>query len=537
MRGSTRFSPLLWLAVVAAFWSTTARAQAPPFRRLPPVGDASPLVRPRPRAEGQPDGTVDLFMLPEIDGGFDGMQVDFPAPDVPAPDLPAPVADDRGTLLDGDRLATLPRDEHRTGPAADFERRLRALEDRQRAEQKEQPSQEFKEVPIIDKPTFRLRGWIAAEQLMVEDTPLSGPLKNFSGFRSLRLGADGYIYENIRYVTEFEFQSNPNANSTPFNEVRLKDVFVEFEHLPWVGQFRVGHFKEPMGLEELISDRLKVFVDRSTTTAVFAPKRNFGAMLYDSIGEGEYLSWFVGVFNADSTEQQLGYLGDASDLALTTRAAWLPYFDEATPGRYLLHVGGAVSARRTVNPIVDNGDFQPTIELGTYRSGLKAKLFNGEEFMLYNTEVAWVHGPFSAQHELFILNTSNESGVVLWGTYLELSYFLTGENRSYRKLEKVFDRTFPYENFFAVRTGEGVCRGWGAWQVSGRASYVDLDTSGQLQPGAVLGTQLNLSANLHWYLNPNCHFVTTYVHPIADPSGGGQASVADDFGIRFQVDW
>jgi phosphate-selective porin OprO/OprP len=418
-------------------------------------------------------------------------------------------------------------------PYADFERRLLALESRQQAE--DQPDEEE-----VRYPTFRVRGWIAAEQLMVEDTPLSGPLENFSGFRSIRLGADGFIAENLRYVSELEVASNQgviNNTVNPFDSIRLKDVFVEFQQLPWVGYFRVGHFKEPMGLEELIRDRFKVFVDRSTVTAVFAPKRNFGAMIYDSIGEGEFLSWFIGVFNADSTEDEMGYQGDSNDLALTMRTAWLPYFDDAAPGRYLVHMGGAVSARRTVNPVVDNGNFQPTIELGRYRSGLIAVLNDGEEFMLYNTELAWAHGPFAAQHEFFILNTSNQSGVVFWGSYLELSYFLTGENRSYNKLDKVFDRTFPYQNFMAIRTGEGICRGWGAWQISGRASYVDLDTNGQLQPGAVLGTQLNLSANLHWYLNPYCHLVTTYVHPIATPAAGGTASTANDFGIRFQVDW
>lgn len=525
------------LAVVACLLiAATGRGQAP--YRLPPLPQSGP-------------GGVGQAKAARRDAADDGSSPMEPAiAAVSANSL----ADDQGTLganpeIQPGGAAPIPTiaasyaESTQGVPAeaaalpsyAELSRRLQALEARMN-EGAVAKGTEIKEVPLIDKPTFKLRGWIAAEQLAVEDTPISGPLKNFSGFRSLRLGCEGNIAENIRYAMEWELFGDQIVN-TNLDDIRIKDVYTEFENLPWVGHFRVGHFKEPFSLEENISDRLKVFVERSTATQVFSPKRNFGMMIYDSVGEGDYLTWFTGVFNADVLEQSLGYAGDSNDLAMTTRVAWLPYFDEATPGRYLVHLGAAVSTRRTVNPIADNGDYIPTVELDSYRTGLRATLPARSEFMLYGTEFAWANGPFALMNEFYFVNTGAAEGNFFWGGYVEASYFLTGENRSYKKLEKEFDRTYPYENFFAVRTADGVARGWGAWQVAGRASYVDLDTNGRVAPGAVLGTQLNLSADLHWYLTPYCQLVGTYVHPISTVQSSGLVAQADDFGLRFQVDW
>ena len=404
---------------------------------------------------------------------------------------------------------------------------------------------EPKEIPIQTKPSHKFRGRLFLDHIMMSDLENAAavfPEDNFTGFDTIRLGVTGNIFENLAYTAEFEFEGG---------EVDYKDIYAQFENLPWLGNLKIGHYKEPFGLEELVSSRFDTFMEQSVATINYAPTRNVGITAFNDVRENENLTWFLGVFRGGFHDNATGRgadgvagSGDANDTAVTGRLVWLPYYDEATPGRCLFHVGTAASSRRVGNDPDEggNGQLEGFLELDSRDGPIDTFLPAGTEFNLFGTELAWVRGPFHIVNEFFFLDARVAgANVDPWGTYIEIGYFLTGENRGYNRSAKAFDRVKPYEDFFAVRTADGVCRGWGAWQVVSRWSYSDLtDTGLAIGGGDARGRQQNLQFGVNWYLNPYCRVMCDYVHSISDVTSGALALgeyEGDHLGMRFQVDW
>ena len=95
----------------------------------------------------------------------------------------------------------------------------------------------------------------------------------------------------------------------------------------------------------------------------------------------------------------------------------------------------------------------------------------GNSYTTGNVELATVWGPFSAQSEMFISSVDLDAiePATLYGSYVYMSYFLTGENRIYERFGQhgaQFARNVPYSNFFLVPGGVGP--GVGNSKVAGR---------------------------------------------------------------------
>src|SRR5690606_32085645 len=120
---------------------------------------------------------------------------------------------------------------------------------------------------------------------------------------------------------------------------------------------------------------------------------------------------------------------------------------------------------------------------------------------LLGLEFAWVAGPLYVQSEYIAVPVDQTAGprLIFDATYINVSYFLAGENRTYNKLFGIIDRVYPFENFFRVRSGDGpICNGKGAWEIAARYSYIDLDDA-NIQGG----TMHDFTVGLNWYLNAN----------------------------------
>lgn len=423
-----------------------------------------------------------------------------------------PTSHDNAISRNDDYYAHESRDEY-----AALKRRIEALE--AGLARDDHAMSNIKEIEIQTKPNHKFGGRMFFDNIMMDD--MAGPggavdaQDNFTGFDTIRIGVTGNIFENLKYSVEFEFEGG---------ETDYKDIYAEFQELPWVGHVRVGHFKEPFGLEELVSSRYDTFMEQTVATANHAPTRNMGLMMYDYVGDNENLSWFAGVFRGSSLDNAQGRggagggLGDVNDVAATGRVVWLPYYDETTPGRCLFHVELGVSTRRVGenDDVGGNGQLEGFLELDSRDGPIDAFLPAFTEFNIYGTELAWMRGPLHIANEFFYLDANN--GANNWATYIEAGYFLSGENRGYSRSSKAFGRVKPYENFFAVRTASGVCRGWGAWQDVGRVSYSDLTDTAL---SGDLGEQTNYTAGLNWHLNPYSRVMFNYVHAESDVTRGG----------------
>jgi phosphate-selective porin OprO/OprP len=426
----------------------------------------------------------------------------------------------------------------------ELETRLAALEDKEKEEEKEDAC---KEIDIQTKPSHKFRGRMFFDQIWANDLRGPGgaefPLENTTGFDTIRLGVSGNIYENFRYSVEFEFEGTA---------VDYKTIIGELTDMPGIGNLRAGFFKEPLGLEQLTSSRHITFMERSTPSVLFTPARNFGIQAYNHFGDNENVSWYAGLFRGSTDDDASPVVRrDSNDWSFTGRIAALPYYDEATPGRCLLHVAGFYSHRRLGRDEdgnasrSGNGDWEPFLELDGYDGPSDVTLPFGSEFDLVGYELAYMRGPFHIQNETFCVPTNSIPGLgagsdfTVWGTYIEVGYFLTGENRGYKKGGKAFDRVKPLEPFFFVRTADGPAAGLGAWQIAARWSYTDIGDATFDDPFR----QENIALGLNWYLNPYSrvmlnwvHSISDYVDPTAAPPGPGKFE-GDHLGMRFQFDW
>jgi phosphate-selective porin OprO/OprP len=389
-----------------------------------------------------------------------------------------------------------------------------------------------KEIPIIDKPTYRIIGRLFFDSVMYADDEETKEFfdedrQNEFGFRSAWLGVQGYVYENVMYQIELAFQGS---------EVAFKDTYIEAQSLPAIGRFRAGHFKEPIGLEELTSSNYDTFMEQSYATATFTPARNFGVMTYDSLDACKNLSWYLGTFRSESPEAPLRAAeerDDRNDWCFDARTAWLPYYDEPSGGRYLVHLGGSYSYRHTFDP----AEFTTKSWIGNQAPiGVGAAARNNTWNQI-GTEFAVMWGSFSVQSEYFQAWVT--SGEEYNGAYIQFSYFLTGEHRGYDKVGKVFYRVQPLEPAFLIDALQGWCFGRGAWELTGGYSYTDLKDGVDIETGVDERALVDgFIVGVNWYLNPWSRVMFDYNLESTDfVRAGTPDSTANLFGIRWQVNW
>jgi phosphate-selective porin OprO/OprP len=118
------------------------------------------------------------------------------------------------------------------------------------------------------------------------------------------------------------------------------------------------------------------------------------------------------------------------------------------------------------------------------------------------------------------------------GGYVEVGYFLTGEHEVYDRHRAVFDRVIPYENAFCVRSCNGECKGWGAWQVCARYNALDLNDNG------INGGQLDsFTFGVNWWWNANARVQMNYDFTRRSQVKTVAAGDINALGLRFNWDF
>lgn len=400
----------------------------------------------------------------------------------------------------------------------------------------------LREIQIIASPTYKLTGRIFVDYLSSQQDDRHvhqfGNAKDRTRFDTARIGVEGHVYENVLYKFEMAFGETAFRTSSTQNADRpvFKDVYLEVTELSCIGHVRIGHFKEPLGLEQLTSSRFITFLERSLMDAV-VPGRNLGLMAYNHIFDDETLSWYTGAFRAESDDDPPDVTSDLADYAWTSRIAWNPYYDEPTEGRYLVHIAAGFSNRQYGDSSVS---FTKDHELNLFypvSNPLQLVNIAVDHLQTYNVEAAWQSGPFHVSGEWTHVRVnapdSFEDGS-FDGAYVQAGYFLTGEHRGYRKSMHAFDRVEVYEPFFCIRTADGCCKGCGAWELKARWSYLDL-----ADESIRGGRAEDFSFGVNWYLNSYCRFMFDYIrgHSEQAPNTDLDGGYTSLFGARAQVDW
>jgi phosphate-selective porin OprO/OprP len=195
------------------------------------------------------------------------------------------------------------------------------------------------------------------------------------------------------------------------------------------------------------------------------------------------------------------------------------------------------------------GDFDGTTHDGVVTSGDANRLVDtgvilAEGSSVIGTEFAWVRGPFSLQAEYAWASANNVlvAGKKIgdaWfdGGYIQVSYFLTGENRAYDRRIGRFSPTYlttVNTPFWFVRDQNGGFNwGIGAWELAARWSHLDLNGG----DGAIHGGIMDgLTLGLNWYLNNNFKIQFEYVNDERfHVAPGAFPGFVEGFGVRAQV--
>ena len=325
--------------------------------------------------------------------------------------------------------------------------------------------------------------------------------ETFSGteFRRVRFFNSGKVYGNVKYKLQLDFAGGG---------VSFKDVYMEVA-MPYAGNVKVGHFKEPFRLEALTSSKYITFMERALPIA-FSPERNVGIMLHESFMDDK-LSIQAGLFREASSGNDK-MIDDVRNI--TTRITFLPINNDNN----LLHLGAAFSSRSSSDDTYSVSS-RAENHLGTKL--LDMDLDNVTGMNLMGAEMAFVMGSFSVQGEYVMNSVEAMEDYSFSGYYGQVSYFLTGEKRKYKNSLAGFDRVKPNKN---MKEGEGL----GAFELAARYSSMDLSE-------AHAGTLNDITVGLNWYLNPCTRLMFNYVMGTLD--NHGVETTENTFQCRMQIDF
>lgn len=356
------------------------------------------------------------------------------------------------------------------------------------------------------------------------DASASIPEFNYVEFRRLRLMLDGVGYGQYDFRVQMEFEpESSDAGNFPVTEVR--DAYFSMNDLP--GPFRrarIGHFFVPFSLEQVTNDVLGEFLERSIPTAgIFTGERKTGFAFY-GVADDLNTTWTTGFFADGLNEAIKERQDDNQGQRLSGRFTHLPYYDEPSNGRYLVHTGVGVMATHDQDNIV-RFRARPQIHEGPFL--IDTNNMAADNYIIGNVELASVWGPLMMQSEAFYTNVDLDVGgnTPSWGMYVYGSYFLTGENRTYERFGQhgaQFGRCQPYSNFFMTPGGCGP----GAWEVKGRWSNLTLTEYGA-------GQYNDFTFGFNWYWTPNTRVMFDWIHPFTSNDTVFGETQSDIIGLRF----
>lgn len=343
-----------------------------------------------------------------------------------------------------------------------------------------------------------------------QDTELTesyGPLESKSGteIRRARLFFSGDIYHNTYFKFQVDFAGD---------EVSFKDAFIGISDIPVIGNFQVGHFKEPFRLSVLTSGKYVTLMERGANS-YFAQSRNNGAMALNDFLD-DRLSAQMGAFRNANNSSDDALANDG--YVLTGRVTGIPIRNNAS--RQLLHIGAAYSFRKP-----DSREYKISVAPS---SNLAEKyLTTGtiefvDDIGMANFETAYIHGPFSIQAEYLTATVSAVDYQYNFSNYYaELSYFITGESRNYQGSYEGFGRIKPKSNFGGAQKGSG------ALELALRYSRTDL--TDQI---IIAEIQSEFALGINWYLNPVTRLMVNYARTNIENKGN-----LDVIQGRFQIDF
>jgi phosphate-selective porin OprO and OprP len=317
---------------------------------------------------------------------------------------------------------------------------------------------------------------------------------------------------------------------------------------PFGGRLAIegGYMDLPYTLDEAMSSNDIVFMERASSGIIAQNiaagdfRSTVGARWYDdTFWAGAYATGpTAGAIHSASS---LNPNGTSEQLGVAARAA-----GQIISGKdYSLHIGAdleflidpprdVVTGAQTLT-LSDRPELRidPTTLIST------GALTGVSGAQVYSAEAAGTYGPLYFQGEYFWYNVDRHAlpglpSVQFDGGYAQASYVLTGETHPYLPGSAAYGGIVP-ANPFSLTGG-----GWGAWEIAGRISTMDLNNDLATANGVAGGRQTVYTAGLNWYVNRNVRFMFNYLHgditkQISATNAGDAGATFDAFAMRTQI--
>ena len=369
-------------------------------------------------------------------------------------------------------------------------------------------------------------------------------LNSGTNFRRARIGVDGKVFGDFDYNILFDF-----GGSGAEDAGRVQELWVQYSGFKPL-RFRVGAFAPPLGLEDAASTNGALFPERPAAADIArglaGGDTRIGAGV---IGNGDH--WFasaivtgalVSSFNSTATafnpavsDEQLGY-------ALRVAGTPLHGYD------WLVHVGanasviaqpadaGATAAPRYGVQLRE----RPELRVDGTRL-VDTGAIDAAGARAFGVELAFQRRNLLVQGEYFDIEVdrrnpaANLSDPKFSGWYVEGGWVITGEARKYNTATAAFDAPAVAKPFDPRK------RQWGAWELAGRYSTIDLNANENSVVAANRvrgGEQTIWSVGLNWFPNPAVKLMFDFQDVSIDRLNAAGASLDQDYqsiNIRSQV--
>jgi len=326
-------------------------------------------------------------------------------------------------------------------------------------------------------PEFKVRGRVHLDYALHDDDEID--LDDGMLFRRTFIGVQGTINDDWSGIIEYNFAEN----NTGAQDIVLRRKLSG-------GTLKIGHFKVPMGLEEVASTNNIWFIERSSPNTALVDARRIGVG-YD------YYSGAIG-FQGMAYSRSLGANQEGDEpLGLAGRFVYAPAMDGNQ-----LHLAASVAYEDVRDYNVKRFRERPEARVDGTRLVDTGNITDVDKTLKYGLEAAYQSGPFIAQAEYFSVGVDRNTGEEpdFSGWYVQGSWIVTGETRGYGK-----------GIFRSVKPGTP---DRGAWEVTARYSALDLDDTGFQG-----GQQDNITVGLTYYSNPKVRFMLNYIMVDVTDSG------------------
>jgi phosphate-selective porin OprO/OprP len=380
--------------------------------------------------------------------------------------------------------------------------------------------------------------------------------------RRARIGVIGKFFEDWNYALIYDFggASDGFASTASVGGVAVGFLpggalsGIENAYLSYTG---IKPFGGKLAIEGGVMDLPYTLDEASSSNDIPFMERAASGITATNIAAGDFRStagarWYTDTFWAGAylTGPATGAIHSASSInppGTTEQAgAFARVAGQIVSGKdYSLHIGGdaewliqpphnLIAGTQTLT-LSDRPELRidPTTLVST------GALPGVSGAQVYSAEVAGTYGPLFFQGEYFWYNVERNAFAPLpslkfQGGYAEAAYVLTGETRRYNAGSASYGGIVPV-NPFSLTGG-----GWGAWEIAGRFSTIDLNDRLANANGVAGGRQTIYTLALNWYINGNVRLMFDYLHgditkQISPTNFGDAGAKFNAFAMRTQV--